>query len=142
MVDAQTKQVKLLASVPNERNALVAGLFVEGRIATEKRVGVLVPDKAVDQTGIAAFVMRLKGGKVERVEVTIGMRDEGAEMLEVKSGLAGGDTVLLGAARGITVGSSVAVSAPKDAPAAPREEQLKIHAAFHTIQFRVDHVHF
>ena len=119
MVDPQTKQVKLLATVPNERNALVAGLFVEGRVATEKRVGVMVPDKAVDQTGIAAFVMRLKGGKVERVEVTIGMRDEGAEMLEVKSGLAGGDTVLLGAARGITVGSSVAVSAPKDAPAAP-----------------------
>lgn len=118
MVDPQTKQVKLLASVPNERNALVAGLFIEGRVATEKRVGVMVPDKAVDQTGIAAFVMRLKGGKVERVEVTVGMRDEGAEMLEVKTGLAAGDTVLLGAARGITVGSSVAVSAPKDAPAA------------------------
>lgn len=119
MVDPQTRQVKLLASVPNEQNALVAGLFVEGRVASEKRVGVLVPEKAVDQTGVAPFVMRLKGGKVERVEVTLGLRDEGAEKLEVRSGLAGGDTVLLGAARGISVGSSVAVSSPKDAPAAP-----------------------
>jgi RND family efflux transporter MFP subunit len=119
MVDAQTKQVKVFASVPNAQNSLVAGLFVQGRVAAEKRLGILVPEKAVDQTGITPVVMRLKGGKVERVEVTLGLRDDGAETLEVKSGLAGGDTVLLGAARGISVGSSVAVSAPKDAAAAP-----------------------
>ena len=117
MVDPQTKQVKLQASVPNAKNLLVAGLFVQGRVATEKRSGIMVPEKAVDQTGVVAVVMRLKGGKVERVEVTLGLRDDGAEALEVKSGLAGGDTVLLGAARGITVGASVAVSSPKDAPA-------------------------
>ncbi|MBL0169875.1 MAG: efflux RND transporter periplasmic adaptor subunit [Gemmatimonadaceae bacterium] len=119
MVDPQTKQVSLLATVPNAQNALVAGLFVEGRIAAEKRIGILVPEKAVDQTGIVPIVMRLKGGKVERVEVQVGVRDEGAETLEIRSGLAGGDTVLLGAARGISVGSSVVVSSPKDAPAAP-----------------------
>jgi membrane fusion protein (multidrug efflux system) len=118
MVNAQTRQVSVLASVPNAQNALVAGLFVAGRIASEKRVGILVPEKAVDQTGIVAAVIRLKGGKVERVEVQLGLRDEGAEKLEVRSGLAAGDTVLLGAARGISVGSSVAVSSPKDAPAA------------------------
>jgi RND family efflux transporter MFP subunit len=119
MVNAQTRQVSVQASVPNAKNALVAGLFVTGRIAAEKRVGILVPDRAVDQTGIIAVVMRLKGGKVERVEVQLGLRDEGAETLEVRSGLAGGDTVLLGAARGISVGSAVAVSSPKDAPAVP-----------------------
>ena len=119
MVNPQTKQVTLLASVPNAQNALVAGLFVEGRVASEKRVGILVPERAVDQTGIVAIVMRLKGGKVERVEVQLGVRDEGAETLEIRSGLSGGDTVLLGAARGISVGSAVVVSSPKDVPAAP-----------------------
>lgn len=119
MVNPQTKQVSLLASVPNAQNALVAGLFVEGRVASEKRVGILVPERAVDQTGIVAIVMRLKGGKVERVEVQLGVRDEGAETLEIRSGLSGGDTVLLGAARGISVGSPVVVSSPKDVPAAP-----------------------
>ncbi len=119
MVNPQTRQVGVLASVPNSRNLLVAGLFVEGRIASEKRVGIMVPEKAVDQTGIVAVVMRLKDGKVERVEVQLGLRDQGAETLEVRTGLAGGDTVLLGAARGISVGSSVAVSSPKDAPASP-----------------------
>lgn len=119
MVNAQTKQVGIQATVPNSANALVAGLFVEGRVASQKRVGVLVPEQAVDQTGIVANVMRVKGGKVEKVEVQVGLRDDAAELLEITSGLAGGDTVLLGAARGISVGTAITVSAPKDAtPAA------------------------
>lgn len=119
MVDPQTKQVRLLASVPNSAGVLVAGLFVEGRVASQKRVGVLVPENAIDQTGIVPTLMRLKGGKVEKVEVQLGARDEAASMFEVTTGIASGDTVLLGAARGISVGSSVVVSAPRDAtPAA------------------------
>jgi RND family efflux transporter MFP subunit len=115
MVDPATKQVRLLASVPNSAGTLVAGLFVEGRVASEKRVGVMVPETAVDQTGIVPTLMRLKGGKVEKVEVQLGVRDEAAGALEVTTGIASGDTVLLGAARGISVGSSVVVSAPQDA---------------------------
>ena len=119
MVDPQTKQVRLLASVPNSAGVLVAGLFVEGRVASQKRVGVLVPESAVDQTGIVPTLMRLKGGKVEKVDVQLGVRDEAAAAFEVTSGIASGDTVLLGAARGISIGSSVVVSAPRDAtPAA------------------------
>ncbi len=115
MVNAQTKQVGIQATVPNGANSLVAGLFVEGRVASQKRVGVLVPEQAVDQTGIVANVMRVKNGKVEKVEVQVGLRDDAAELLEITSGLAGGDTVLLGAARGISAGSAVIVSSPKDA---------------------------
>jgi membrane fusion protein, multidrug efflux system len=114
MVDPQTRQVRLLASVPNEGGALVAGLFVEGRIASETRLGVLVPEAAVDQTAISPYVMRLRDGKVERVEVQLGLRDVASELFEVRSGIAAGDTVLLGAARGISVGTSVTVSAPTD----------------------------
>ena len=117
-VDPQTKQVRLLASVPNSGGQLVAGLFVEGRVDAQKRVGVLVPEQAIDQTAIAPYVMRLKGGKVERIEVQVGARDQAAEAFEVRSGLSAGDTVLLGAARGISPGSQVRVSAPTDAAAA------------------------
>ena len=113
-VDPQTKQVRLMASVPNAKGLLVAGLFVEGRVAAEKRVGVMVPEQAIDQTAIRPYVVRLKGGKVERVDVELGVRDEAASVFEVRSGLASGDTVLLGAARGITLGSSVVVSTPTD----------------------------
>jgi len=119
-VDPQTRQVRILVSVPNTAGSLVAGLFVEGRIATDKRAATLVPEKAVDLTGMAPMVMRLRAGKVEKVEVKLGARDEQAERYEVLNGLAVGDTVLLGAARGISVGSQVSVSAPKDAADAPR----------------------
>lgn len=117
MVNAQTKQVAIQASVPNNAGVLVAGLFVEGRVAAQKRLGVLVPEQAVDQTGITPSVMRLKGGKVEKVDVQLGLRDDIAERLEVTTGLASGDTVLLGAARGISVGVTVTVQAPTDAAA-------------------------
>lgn len=115
MVDPQTKQVRLLASIPNTKGMLVAGLFVEGRVASEKRVGVMVPEQAIDQTAVRPYVVRLKGGKVEKVDVQLGVRDEAAGAFEVKSGVASGDTVLLGAARGISVGTTVIISAPADA---------------------------
>ncbi|MFN8718816.1 MAG: efflux RND transporter periplasmic adaptor subunit [Gemmatimonadaceae bacterium] len=115
MVDPQTKQVRILATVPNNTEALVAGLFVEGRVSAQERAGVLVPDQAVDQTGIVPTVIRLRGGTVERVEVQVGLRDAVSERLEITTGIAGGDTVLLGAARGISVGTAVSVSAPRDA---------------------------
>ena len=117
MVNAQTKQVDIQASVPNNAGILVAGLFVEGRVASQNRLGVLVPEQAVDQTGIVPNVMRLRGGKVEKVEVQIGLRDEVGERVEVTSRLASGDTVLLGAARGISVGVAVTISSPSDASA-------------------------
>lgn len=117
-VDPQTKQVRILASVPNERGQLVAGLFVEGRVDSQRRVGVLVPEQAVDQTAVTPYVIRLKGGKVERVDVQLGVRDQAAEAFEIKTGITAGDTVLLGAARGISVGTSVVVSSPRDATAA------------------------
>ncbi len=114
-VDPQTKQVRLMASVPNAKGLLVAGLFVEGRVAAEKRVGVMVPEQAIDQTAIRPYVVRLKAGKVERVDVELGVRDEAAAAFEIRTGVTSGDTVLLGAARGISLGSSVVVSAPTDA---------------------------
>ena len=117
-VDPQTRQVRILASVPNDRALLVAGLFVEGRVDSQKHVGVLVPEQAVDQTAVTPYVMRLKGGKVEKVEVQLGVRDQAAEAFEVRAGIASGDTVLLGAARGISLGTRVVVSSPRDAAAA------------------------
>ena len=123
VVDPQTKQVLLLASVPSSAGGLVAGLFVEGRVASQKRVGVLLPENAIDQTGIAPTVMRLKGGKVEKVDVQLGVRDDALAALEVTTGITSGDTVLLGAARGISVGTMITVSAPRDAT--PPQKNVK-----------------
>lgn len=112
--DPTTRQVRIYATVPNANGRLVGGLFANGRVASESRLGLMVPDKAVDQSGIAPFVMRLHGGKVEKIEVAVGLHDGATETLEITKGLAAGDTVLVGQATGISVGTQVRVSAPRD----------------------------
>ena len=112
--DPATRQVRILISIPNAEGRLVGGLFATGRVASQSRTGMLVPANAIDSRTATPSVFRIKGGKVERVMVQIGLRDESSERVEVASGVAVGDTVLLGAAQGITPGTPVTVSTPTD----------------------------
>ena len=112
--DPTTRQVKILASIPNVGSTLVGGLFAEGRVATETKSAPMVQMNAVDERGLRPSVVRLRNGKIEKVEVGLGIRDAAAETVEITQGLTPGDTVLLGAARGITLGTPVKVSAPSD----------------------------
>jgi RND family efflux transporter MFP subunit len=112
--DPQTRQVRLFVRIPNAGQRLVAGLFAEGRVASEERTALTVPASALDLRGLTPEVVRLKNGVVERVAVTIGARDEATERVEVLTGLAAGDTVLVGAALSISPGTKLTVSAPSD----------------------------
>lgn len=112
--DPTTRQVKILASIPNAGNTLVGGLYAEGRVSSEMHTAPMIPIAAVDERGLRPTVVRLRNGKVEKVEVGLGIRDQAAETVEITSGLAPGDTVLLGAARGISPGTPVKVSTPND----------------------------
>jgi RND family efflux transporter MFP subunit len=112
--DPTTRQVKILASIPNAGNTLVGGLYAEGRVSSETHTAPMIPIAAVDERGLRPTVVRLRNGKVEKVEVGLGIRDQAAETVEITSGLTPGDTVLLGAARGISPGTPVKVSAPSD----------------------------
>lgn len=112
--DPMTRQVKITASIPNAGNTLVGGLFAEGRVSSEARTAPMVSLAAVDERGLRPTVMRLRNGKIEKVEVGLGIRDQAAETVEITSGIAAGDTVLLGAARGISPGTPVKVSSPTD----------------------------
>jgi RND family efflux transporter MFP subunit len=108
--DPATRQVRLYVRIPNAGNGLVAGLFATGRISSSTRQGLTVPAGAVDQRGVKPLVTRLKNGKAEVVEVALGMRDEGSEMVEITKGLSAGDTLLIGTAEGITPGAPVKVA--------------------------------
>jgi RND family efflux transporter MFP subunit len=112
--DPQTRQVRLFVRIPNAGAQLVAGLFAEGRVASESRETLTVPELAVDVRGLSPTVMRLKNGVTERVEVTIGDRDNATERVEITAGLTAGDTVLVGAALGISPGTKLRVNAPND----------------------------
>lgn len=115
MADPVTRQVQLLVSVADDGRGLVGGLFAQGRIGAERKTGIVAPSVAVDLRGTEPAVYRVKGGKVEKVAVAVGLRDEQNEMLEITKGVAVGDTLLTGAAQGITAGTLVRVSEPADA---------------------------
>jgi multidrug efflux pump subunit AcrA (membrane-fusion protein) len=106
-VDATTGQVRLYVRVPNADRSLAAGLFAEGRVAIESARGLAIPFGALDSRATSTAVKRVRGGLVETVPVTLGLRDELAERVAVTSGLARGDTVLVGAAIGTPTGVPV-----------------------------------
>lgn len=118
--DPVTRQIKIDVTVPNERSDLVAGLFAQGRVASETRTALVAPVGAVDQRGVTPAVLRVKGGRAERVNVQLGIRDDVRGLYEVTAGLTAGDTLLVGAAQGITPGTPVKVMMSSDSTTAER----------------------
>ncbi|HEX5180464.1 MAG TPA: efflux RND transporter periplasmic adaptor subunit [Gemmatimonadaceae bacterium] len=118
--DPVTRQIKIDVTIPNDRSDLVAGLFAQGRVASETRTALVAPLTAVDQRGVTPAVLRVKGGRTERVAVQLGMRDDVRGVYEVTAGLSAGDTLLIGAAQGITPGTPVKILLSSDSTAAGR----------------------
>ncbi len=114
-VDPATRQARIYVMIPNAEQSLVAGLYAEGRVATDARRAVAVPSSAVDRRGTGPVIHRLKGGKVEVVPVRLGVRDEATELVEIHSGITPGDTVLLGSAQGVTEGAAVRITEEEEA---------------------------
>lgn len=108
--DPATRQVRVYVSVPNPDQRLVAGLYAEGRVGTAVRRAVVAPASAVDQRGVTPTVLRIRQGRVEQVTVQLGVRDEADDRIELRSGVAAGDTLLLGNAAGVLPGAAVRVS--------------------------------
>jgi hypothetical protein len=80
---------------------------------SESAEGLVVPLKAVNATGQAAWVMRVSQGRTEKVEVTLGLRDPRTERVQLLSGVNEGDVLLRGAAQGITPGTPVNIGAAR-----------------------------
>lgn len=116
-VDPATRQVRVLASLPNDTGALYAGLFAEGRLAAGLRTALVVPIDAVDFDRQPPTVKRVRAGRVEEVLVAVGLVDERNDRVEITGGLEYGQLVLVGEARELPPGTLVEVPA-SDAPKA------------------------
>jgi RND family efflux transporter MFP subunit len=107
--DTATRQLPIYVSIPNNAGQLVGGLYAEGRVVSGSATGVIVPSSAINTKSGTPWVLRVKDGTTERVDVTLGLRDPRTERVEVRSGLEPGDTLLTGAAQGIAPGTPVQV---------------------------------
>jgi multidrug efflux pump subunit AcrA (membrane-fusion protein) len=114
--DPVTRQIPIWVSIPNRGGTLVAGLFAEGRVATESRDALVVPIGAVE-IGASPTVLQLKGGKATLVPVGVGIRDDANDRIEITAGLVAGDTVLVGTSRSLTPGTPVRVGPAPESPA-------------------------
>ncbi|MFY0526357.1 efflux RND transporter periplasmic adaptor subunit [Archangium gephyra] len=112
-VDPGTGQVRIYVALPNTEQDLLTGLSAEGRVASLRREVPAVPVAAVDVRAEPPTVLRVKDGRVERVPVTLGMRDELARLVELRSGVQPGDVVLRASAGDIAEGTPVEVRLPE-----------------------------
>lgn len=108
-VDPATRQVRIYITIPNRTHGLVAGLFAEGRVESQRKQAPAIPLSALDPKGSSAEVLRLQDARVRRARVQLGIRDPAAELVEVVSGLNVGDTVLLGSSQGLAEGTIVRI---------------------------------
>ncbi|QRK13699.1 efflux RND transporter periplasmic adaptor subunit [Archangium violaceum] len=115
-VDPATGQVRLYVTLPNTEQTLLTGLFAEGRVSAVQREVAAVPTSAVSLRAEPPTVMRVKDGRVEQVPVTVGMTDELARMVELRSGVQVGDVLLRGSAQELAEGTPVQVRVPEQQP--------------------------
>jgi len=108
-VDPATGQVRLVIGADNREGRLVAGLFARGRVTTHQETVLAVPINAVNLTGPTPVVRRVRGGLVEEVAVRTGMTDAVREFVAITAGLVAGDTVLVGSAQSIAVGTPIRI---------------------------------
>ncbi len=118
--DPATRQIALQVTIPNPSGELVAGLFADGRIASRRISALVVPLAVIDLSGEQPSVLRIHDGVAERVAISLGLRDEQGERVEVVRGLNEGDIVVRDlASRDLAVGARVVVPGLTGPAAAP-----------------------
>ena len=112
-IDPTSRSATVYVQVPNSANALRGGTSASGQVVTQTIANALiVPAQAVRQSadGAAPFVYRIAKGQLERADVTLGIADEARGLVEIRSGLAEGDQVVVGNVGTLGVGMQVTIA--------------------------------
>ena len=123
-LDPGTRTARLIARVPNPKAELRPGMSADVRAILTERPGVTVPAEAVFAEGDQNFVYRVgKDGKVQRVPVKLGIRQEGR--VEVTTGLAPEDVIVRAGHQKLFEGAKVAVAGASPEPGAAPQAGTK-----------------
>lgn len=106
--NAMTRQVEVTAEFDDRAKApQVAGLYAEGRVESADRRALVLAEGSVQRQGDVAFVWKVAGNQLKKVNVTLGERDDRRGEIVVASGLALGDLVLRAPTSSLTDGAAV-----------------------------------
>ena len=99
--DVANRSFGVKVRVPNPQGTLRPGMFARGAIVVAVRPGVLsIPEQAILTATSGPIVFVERGGRAVRQSVTLGERQDG--LVEVTSGLADGDRVVVQGQDGLT----------------------------------------
>ncbi len=113
VIDINGRSIAVRAAVPNTDGILRPGLFARVDVILERRDKViLVPEQTLVLNGGKKYVVKVENGRALRVEVATGLR-QGADV-EVVSGLAPGDLVIVSGQAKVRDGDAVDLPAPVD----------------------------
>ncbi len=119
-IDPVTRAVTVRAEIPNPERRLRPGMLLTLNVLQPERQALVVPEIAVMQVGRSSHVFRvLEEGAVEQVTVQLGLRRGGE--VEVVTGLAAGDRIVVDGAGKLRPGARVVEAAKPDVVAPPAE---------------------
>jgi membrane fusion protein (multidrug efflux system) len=109
-VDPVSRTVKVRAVLPNEERLLKPGMFLNVKLSREPLPALVLPEQAIVPERGKVYIFVVKDGRAERREVTTGRRRPGE--VEILTGLAAGERVVIEGTQKVSDGSSVRESTP------------------------------
>jgi RND family efflux transporter MFP subunit len=111
-VDPATRQVKVYVAVPNRDHRVAGDMFASGRIVLAEVKSVLaVPTAGVrGASGGVGQAWVVAGGRAEQRRVTTGVHDEARDLVEIRSGLKEGESVVVSPIGTLSQGQAVQVA--------------------------------
>ena len=89
-----TRQVEVLVDFVGEKQPKLAGLYAEGRVATESKSSLTIPASAVIRDGDKTSAWRVRNNKLQKVALAVAARDARSGDYVITGGLAEGDQVI------------------------------------------------
>ncbi|MBN2574217.1 MAG: efflux RND transporter periplasmic adaptor subunit [Deltaproteobacteria bacterium] len=109
--DPLTRTLDAEVQLDNESGQLRPGMYGRGFIRKDLHpLAPVVPVNAVQISEGRRYVFVLRGARVERREITTGVEIDGGKAIEVRSGLAPGEEVVMAGADGLADGTTVRVT--------------------------------
>ena len=117
LIDQAGRSLSLRGKLDNPEGKLRPGMFANVRLILSERASAMtIPEEALVPVGTDQYVFRVVDGKVQRVQVRIGLRRNAK--VEVTDGLRPGDDVVTAGQLKIRDGAAVSSNAPAAPPAA------------------------
>lgn len=111
MTEENSRAIKIYIAVANADRALKGGMFAQGDVTVTNTQPVLsVEQGAVREEAGANYVYSIRDDKIFRTPIMIGSHVKGSQYVEVRSGLANGDRVILANLSESKVGSKAVVA--------------------------------